>query len=127
MINFSQESKLLNLHPIQAKAVNKKALSMMIPGEGLVAAFTTVRDQVIFTNKRILTVDVQGIGAKKDFVTIPYSRIQYFCVQTPDAFEVIHDSELKLFFADGFVARFEFSGGCDIAEICRVISEYVLQ
>ncbi len=100
----------------------------MIPGEQIVAGFATVRDQVIFTTKRVMTVDIQGvIGSKKGFVSIPYAKIQYFCVQTPDTFEVVKNSELQLFFADGFSAHFEFAGGCDITEVCRVISEYVLK
>lgn len=35
-----------------------------------------VRDQLLFTNKRIIAIDVQGItGKRKSFATMPYSKI----------------------------------------------------
>lgn len=91
-------------------------------------AFKTVRDQLIFTNKRIIAIDVQGItGRRKSFASMPYSKIQYFSVQTPRFAELVPDSELFLVFANGFTARFEFRGDVDIGRIGRMISEFVLK
>ena len=90
-------------------------------------AFQTVRDQLIFTSKRIIAVDVQGItGKRKSFSTMPYSKIQYFSIQTPGFAELIPDSELFIMFSNTFTAKFEFKGGVDIGKIGRMISEYVL-
>ena len=127
MINFSQENKIFNLRPVDSEKAKKEIAEMLVAGEEIVDVFATVRDQVIFTNKRIITVDVQGVGVKKDFVTIPYAKIQYFSVQTPGLVEIVHDNELQLFFSDGFVARFEFKGSYKIAKLAKVISEYALQ
>ena len=100
---------------------------VLIGGEEVVMAFQTVRDQLIFTNKRIIAVDVQGItGKRKSFSTMPYSKIQYFSIQTPGFAELIPDSELFIMFSNTFTAKFEFKGGVDIGKIGRMISEYVL-
>ena len=125
-INFNQNSSF-NLKPISNDAVRGEVQGLLINGEEIIYAFQTVRDQLIFTNKRIIAVDVQGItGKKKSYSTMPYSKIQFFSIQTPGFMELIPDSELSLKFSSGFTATFEFKGQTDIGAIGRIISEYVL-
>ena len=125
-VNFNQDS-VCNLKPISVDAVKGEVNGLLIGGEEVVMAFQTVRDQLIFTNKRIIAVDVQGItGKRKSFSTMPYSKIQYFSIQTPGFAELIPDSELFIMFSNTFTAKFEFKGGVDIGKIGRMISEYVL-
>ncbi len=125
-VNFNQDS-VWNLKPIRVDAVKGEVNGLLIGGEEVVMAFQTVRDQLIFTNKRIIAVDVQGItGKRKSFSTMPYSKIQYFSIQTPGFGELIPDSELFIMFSNTFTAKFEFKGGVDIGKIGRMISEYVL-
>lgn len=125
-VNFNQNS-VWNLKPISVDAVRTDVLGLLINGEEIVMAFQTVRDQLVFTNKRIISIDVQGItGKRKSFSTMPYSKIQYFAIQTPGFAEIISDCELFLMFSNSFTARFEFKGNVDIGRIGRMISEYVL-
>ena len=125
-VNFNQDS-VWNLKPIRVDAVKGEVNGLLIGGEVAVMAFQTVRDQLLFTNKRIIAVDVQGItGKRKSFSTMPYSKIQYFSIQTPGFGELIPDSELFIMFSNTFTAKFEFKGGVDIGKIGRMISEYVL-
>ena len=125
-VNFNQDS-VWNLKPIRVDAVKGEVNGLLIGGEEVVMAFQTVRDQLLFTNKRIIAVDVQGItGKRKSFSTMPYSKIQYFSIQTPGFGELIPDSELSIMFSNTFTAKFEFKGGVDIGKIGRMISEYVL-
>ena len=125
-VNFNQDS-VWNLKPIRVDAVKGEVNGLLIGGEEVVMAFQTIRDQLIFTNKRIIAVDVQGItGKRKSFSTMPYSKIQYFSIQTPGFAELIPDSELFIMFSNTFTAKFEFKGGVDIGKIGRMISEYVL-
>ena len=125
-VNFNQDS-VWNLKPIRVDAVKGEVNGLLIGGEEVVMAFQTVRDQLIFTNKRIIAVDVQGItGKRKSFSTMPYSKIQYFSIQTPGFGELSPDSELFIMFSNTFTAKFEFKGGVDIGKIGRMISEYVL-
>ena len=77
-VNFNQNSAW-NLKPISVDAVREEVNGLLIDGEKVEMAFQTVRDQLIFTNKRIVSVDVQGItGKRKSFSTMPFSKIQYF-------------------------------------------------
>lgn len=125
-INFNSNSAW-NLKPISIDSVRNEVLGLLINGEEVEMAFQTVRDQLIFTNKRIIAVDVQGItGKRKSFSTMPYSKIQYFSIQTPGFAEMIPDSELFIMFSNTFTAKFEFKGNVDIGKIGRMISEFVL-
>ena len=125
-ISFNQNSAW-NLKPISLELVRDEVSGLLIGGEEVVMAFQTVRDQVVFTNKRIISIDVQGLtGKKKSYSSLPYSKIQYFSIQTPGFAELIPDSELFIMFSNTFTARFEFRGNVDIGRIGRMISEYVL-
>ena len=99
----------------------------MVQGEAPVAAFQTIRDQLVFTNKRIISIDVQGVtGKRKSFSSMPYSKVQFFSIQTQGFLELVPDSELLIMFSNGYTARFEFRGSVDIGAIGRMISAYVL-
>lgn len=127
-INFNKGS-VFNLRPIDINEIRQEAQKMLISGEDILCAFKTIRDQLIFTNKRIISIDVQGItGKRKEYTTMPYSKIQFFSVQTPRFGEIIADSELYIMFANGFDAKFEFTNSkVDIiGEIAKTISTYIL-
>ena len=127
MINFNNNSAW-DLKPINVAEVRDEVNGLLIDGEEIAAAFKTIRDQLIFTNKRIISVDVQGItGKRKSFSSMPYSKVQFFSIQTPGFAELIPDSELVLTFSNGFVAKFEFKGNTNIGKIGRMISDYVLK
>ena len=125
MINFNKNSAW-DLFPIPLDQVRGEVMGLLVNGEQPVMAFT-VRDQLVFTNKRIISIDVQGItGRRKSFTSLPYSKIQFFAIQTPGFAELVPDSELVIMFANGFTATYEFKGRVDISVIGRMISEYVL-
>ncbi len=121
------ENSVFNLRPIHLEDVRKELDALLIEGEHAVAAFKSVRDQLVFTNRRIISIDVQGItGKRKMFSSLPYSRIQLYTVQTPGLIELVPDCELVLYFANNVTATFEIKGSCNILEIGREISRFVL-
>ena len=125
-VNFNQDS-VFNLKPISNDEVRGEVDGLLIADEKVEFAFKTIRDQLVFTKKRIISIDVQGItGKRKSFATMPYSKIQYFSIQTPGFMELFPDSELFVMFTNGFTAKFEFKGAVDIGKIGRMLSEYVL-
>mgnify|MGYP000217211050 FL=1 len=125
-VNFNQNS-VFNLKPISNDEVRGEVDGLLIADEKVEFAFKTIRDQLVFTNKRIISIDVQGItGKRKSFATMPYSKIQSFSIQTPGFMELFPDSELFVMFTNGFTAKFEFKGAVDIGKIGRMLSEYVL-
>ena len=124
-INFNQNSSW-DLKPITPREVDHDVADLLLEDEKICAAFKTIRDQLIFTTKRIIAIDVQGLtGKRKSFTSMPYSKVQFFSVQTPYAIEIVKDSELELTFANGFVAKFEFRE-VNITAIGKMISSYVL-
>ncbi|WP_374407411.1 PH domain-containing protein [Pelagerythrobacter sp.] len=98
---------------------------LLLPGEKIVGAFKALRDGIVFTDKRIIAVNVQGItGRKKDFTSLPYSKIVVFSVETAGSFDL--DSELEMYFSGLGRVKFEFTGQTNVVEIARLIAGYVL-
>ncbi|MBQ7978185.1 MAG: PH domain-containing protein [Candidatus Methanomethylophilaceae archaeon] len=118
----------IDLTQINSTDVNKNIYALLIEGEQFVDGYKTVRDQLIFTNKRMISVDVKGITGKKQFFTsMPYKMVQYFTIQTSGFAEIISDSEMDLMFSNGHRAHFEFKGRSKILEIGKMISKYCLE
>ena len=58
---------------------------LLIKDEKLIAAYKLVRDLFVFTNKRLILVDTQGVtGKKKEYHTIPYKSITHFSKESAD-------------------------------------------
>lgn len=124
MIDF-KNGGFFKLKPVHENEFKGMVLPLFIKGELIISTFRGIRDGVVFTNKRIISINVQGItGKKKDFTSLPYSKIQAFSVETAGVFDL--DSELELWFSGMGKVRFEFVSQADVAAICRVISEFVL-
>lgn len=125
MIDF-KNANYLKLSPVNDKAFADVILPMFIPGEEILQTFKSIRDGIVFTNKRIFAINVQGLtGKKKDFTSLPYSKIQCFSVETAGVLDL--DSELELWFSGLGKVKFEFTSNADVAGICRSISAFVLQ
>ena len=124
MIDFKNGAvfKLSKCHkPVHTDAVQP----ILASGEEVISEYSAIRDYVIFTNKRIIAVNVQGItGKKKDFTSLPYSKIQAFSIETAGVLDL--DSELELYFSGLGKVKLEISGQNDIAEIGKHISEMIL-
>lgn len=98
---------------------------ILISGEQILDEYTAMRDFVVFTNKRIIAVNVQGItGSKKDFTSLPYSKIQAFSIETAGTFDL--DAELEMYFSGLGKVKFEFAGSNNVSAIGKLISEQIL-
>jgi hypothetical protein len=124
VIDF-QNASFVKLRPVKDDAFAEMISPMFVPGETILGTFQGIRDGVVFTNKRIFAINVQGItGKKKDFTSLPYSKIQAFSVETAGVLDL--DSELELWFSGLGKIKFEFVSRADVSGICRMISEHVL-
>ena len=124
MIDF-QNAKYIKLKPVSDGDFLQIISPMMIAGEEIVQAFKGMRDGVVFTNKRVFAINVQGVtGKKKDFTSLPYSKIQAYSVETAGLLDL--DTELELWFSGVGKVKFEFVSSTDVAKLCRIISECVL-
>lgn len=124
MIDFKNAS-YLKLKPVDDNTFAATIKPMFVPGEEIIQTFQSVRDGIVFTTKRIFAINVQGItGKKKDFTSLPYSKIQAFSVETAGVLDL--DSELELWFSGMGQVKFEFVASANVSEICKMISEKVL-
>lgn len=123
MIDF--QNCVFKLRKINDSSVADQILPLFVNDETMIGSYKGIRDYVVFTNKRLIAVNVQGMtGKKKDFTSLPYSKIQAFSVETSGHFDL--DSELELYFSGLGKVKLEFTGGSDIVEIGRIIGEFIL-
>ena len=125
MIDFENGS-LFKLSPVSPESQMERVGPLLVEGECIIAAFKAIRDSVVFTNKRVIAVNVQGLTGKKvDFTTLPYNKLQAYSVETAGTFDF--DCELDLFFSGGIgMVRFEIKGNYDIIALSRLIADYLL-
>lgn len=124
MVDFKNKT-FFKLKAIDNKEGEKIVSDILIPNEKVFASFGALRDKLVFTDKRIISINVQGItGAKKDFTSIPYSRIQTYSVETAGTLDL--DAELDITISGLGTVRFELTSSSNIKEICAKISEKIL-
>ena len=124
MIDFSK-GFIVKLKPTAPASVFSNYEPMLVNGEEIFAAFTAMRDSVVFTNKRIISCNVQGLsGKKRDYTSLPYSKVQAFSVETAGLGDL--DCEIDLWFSAVGKVRFEITGSFDIRAFNQILSSYVL-
>lgn len=97
--------------------------------EGVHFTVRTVRDVAVFTDKRILVADKQGITGKKiEYYTIPYKNIITYAVETAGTFDL--DSEIKLVMSGGISIELKFFKGKSmdklLLKVYDIINSYVI-
>ena len=114
--------KLKHVHNSETDALFPQ---LLIDGEEILMSFRGMRDMVVFTSKRVIALNIQGMsGKKKDFTSLPYSKIQSFSVETAGTFD--RDAELELWFSGLGKVKFDFAGSVDVAYLSKLIAHYVL-
>jgi hypothetical protein len=124
VIDF-QNGTFVKLSPIDPQDLAGELEPILVPGEQLLLAFKGIRDSLAFTDKRLISINVQGLtGKKRDYTSLPYSKVQAWSVETAGTFDL--DAELELWFSGLGRVRLEFKGQVDIRTIGRLVSEHVL-
>ena len=93
--------------------------------EDVEKAFKLVRDLIIFTNRRMIMVDKQGMtGAKTDYHSVPYRAITHFAVESAGHFDL--EAELKIWISGTpDPIQKTFSRGQTIFEVQKALATYV--
>lgn len=124
MINFNNPV-FSKLQMVDNDAFRSLVDPMLTDEESIMLTFMGLRDGVVFTDRRIIAVNVQGLtGTKKDLTSLPYKTIQAFSAETAGA--VDFDCELNIWYAGIGKVVLEFGVETDICYICQIISEHVL-
>ena len=122
---IAMDANIMNLKEINLREVRPEVPTLMVSGETMVMAFQTVRDQVIFTDKRIFVVNVQGITGKKiSYFSYPYSKVQYFGIETAGVLDI--DRAIIFAFSNGARLQYDFKSKVDIHKISNMVSNYIL-
>ena len=125
MIDFDGSGFFARLKKVGNGEFGKIIEDFLIDGEEIIGTYQSIRDGVVFTNKRIITINIQGLtGKKKDFTSIPYSKITTFSLETAGVFDL--DAELEIYMSAVGKVKFEFTGSTDVKEIFKIISTYAL-
>lgn len=124
VVDFKNKA-FFKLSSIDNKIGEDTVKDILIKDEKVFASFGALRDKLVFTNKRIISINVQGVTGKKiDYTSIPYSKIQTYSVETAGTFDL--DAELDITISGLGTIRFELTGASGIKEICAKISEKIL-
>ena len=124
MVDFTNGS-FVKLRKIPNENCFQEIMSLLVPDEKIIGVYAAMRDGVVFTDKRVISMNVQGLTGKKvSYFSYPYSKVQYYGIQTAGLLDI--DSELILAFNNGAVLQFDFKTAVDITMLNNLISKYVL-
>lgn len=116
-----------NASETNAQAVQKEYANILTSNEQVEKAYKLIRDMFIFTNKRLILVDKQGVtGKKQEYHSIPYKSITHFSIETAGNFDL--DAELKIYVSgtSGPIQK-QFNKSLNIYEVQSVLAAYILK
>ncbi len=116
-----------NASEVDIKGLQKDLDALLVEGECIVKGFRIIRDMLVFTDKRLILIDKQGItGKKAEYHSIPYKSISHFSVETAGTFDM--DAELKIYISSNPnpIER-EFKRGTDIIGVQKTLAQYLFK
>ena len=116
-----------NASEVDARDIQKDLEAILVEGERVVKAFRIIRDMFIFTEKRLILIDKQGItGKKAEYHSIPYKSISHFSVETAGTFDM--DAEMKIYISGNMnpIQR-EFKRGANIQDVQKTLAAFILR
>jgi len=119
--------RLLDIH-VEVSDLEKDMDKLLTEGEELELGFKLVRDTFIFTSKRLILVDKQGItGSKTEFMSVAYKSISRFSIETAGTFDL--DAELKIWVSSEAAPSItkKFNKSVDVYDVQKVLAHHVLK
>ncbi|MDD4510611.1 MAG: PH domain-containing protein [Oscillospiraceae bacterium] len=99
--------------------------SILINGEKAIYAYKTIRDYAVFTNKRLIVKDAQGITGKKvEIYSLPYSSINMYSTENSGHLDLT--SEVELWTRAGHI-KISLRKGLDVRKIDRILAMAILK
>ena len=97
---------------------------LLAPGENLIKAYAVIRDLFVFTDRRLILSNKQGItGSKVEYLNIPYRSIVMFTFENAGHFDM--ESELCLHIASQLEPiRRTFGRSDSTKEILALLAQY---
>ena len=100
---------------------------LLTENEQIEIGFKLLRDTFIFTNKRLILVDKQGLtGSKTEYFSVNYRQISRFSVETAGTFDL--EAELKIWISSETLPSIvkKFNKSVDVYEVQKILAHHVL-
>lgn len=117
-----------NAGTVGQEQLMKEYGQLLIDGEEIEMGFKLIRDTFIFTTKRLILVDKQGLTASKtEYKSISYKSISRFSVETAGTFDL--DAELKIWVSSELQPsiRKQFNKSVNVYEVQKILAHHVLK
>lgn len=117
-----------NASQLDVDKVERDLEAILVPNEQVEMASSLVRDLIVFSEKRLILVDKQGMTGKKvSYKSIPYSSISRFSVETSGHFDL--DAELKIWISSGVepAETLQFKSDKSVIQIQKALATAVLR
>ena len=114
-----------NASEVDPKELENEFSDILSDQEKIEAAFKIFRDKWVFTNKRLIMQDVQGMtGKKKEYHSVPYKSITHFLVETAGSFDA--DCEIKIWISGNPTPlEKELKKGIDVIGLQKILANYI--
>lgn len=84
-----------NVSEMDSESLQKEYGELLYEGEKIERAYKLIRDKWVFTNKRLIIQDTQGVtGKKREYHSIPYRSVEHFSIETAGTFDA--DADMKI-------------------------------
>ena len=116
-----------NASEINLDSIIKEYNKILAENERREKTYKLVRDLFIFTDKRLILVDKQGVtGKKTEYHSIPYKSITHFSIETAGHFDL--EAELKIWISGtALPIEKQFNSSLNIYELQQVLATYCLR
>jgi len=117
-----------NAGTVNQDELKKDYGNLLVEGEEIELGFKLIRDTFIFTTKRLILVDRQGLtGRKTEYMSVSYKSISRFSVETAGTFEL--DAELKIWISGESQPSItkKFNKSVNVYDVQKVLAHHVLK
>lgn len=117
-----------NAGTVSKEHLDEKYGKLLTDEEEIELGFKLIRDTFIFTSKRLILVEVQGItGSKTEYKSISYKSISRFSVETAGIFDL--DAELKIWVSSESTPSIvkQFNKSVNVYDVQKVLAHHVLK
>ncbi|MFY7742982.1 MAG: PH domain-containing protein [Flavobacterium sp.] len=117
-----------NAGAVSQEELVKKFGQLLTDSEEIELGFKLIRDTFIFTNKRLIFVEVQGLtGSKTEYKSINYKSITRFSIETAGTFDL--EAELKIWISSEQQPsiRKQFNKSVNVYDVQKVLAHHVLK
>lgn len=113
-----------NAGQIDLADIEAEFSQILLPDEKLQQAYQVIRDLIVFTDRRLILVDKQGLtGSKRQFMSVPYRSIVRFSAETKGHFDLESDLHIWLSGTDSPISK-TFSKDSAILDVQKALAQY---